>query len=585
MFRIFLIMSLTAGVASGQAPTLYTVMYGHSDDPGVTDAFRQHVVPTFNIIEGRSSDASFIKELRGQGKIYAAHVINPTGETAAQLLARWRAPFDNTLGGQLPGGYDAIAIDELRGSSTNGTANSNAVVSALSQLRALYPDKQIYVATTYNYGYSSANYTDQLNALNQYADLIMVENYQREDRYSSAFFRSYADNLKVVVPGILDKTIYGLHISQGGFVADTSTDVGFWGFLDDQMHRIRNDADASTMPGIMFWVYYRSERDLTPDYVSRLVDHYYIQDNTSFFGDGGMEQLIGNPQFEDNTSGWSLSPGSGGSVGTFDYSSVSIQNGHDSFGQTSHGTSGLRMIRGTTPNEASFQVSGLDPNLVYTVSAFVNSESSWQQAMLSITELDGTLIEREMATNVGSRPDYINKWNEWTRLDFNFVPTASSVNVVLSDETSTVGTTLYWDFIELESAFPKSALPNPVPLAADFDEDGDVDGDDLDNWEANFGTVGTATHMQGDADGNKSIDGVDFLTWQRQFGMGVSANQAALRSTVPEPATGSLLLMGLAGIGILTSRRHRYQLLGGEIHPGRKRGAGKGPEKGTQLIV
>jgi hypothetical protein len=308
----------------------------------------------------------------------------------------------------------------------------------------------------------------------------------------------------------------------------------------------------------MFWVYYRSERHLTPDYVSRLVDHYYVQDHTSYFGDGGMEQMIGNPQFEGNTSGWSLSPGSGGSVGTFDYSSVSIQNDHDNFGQASHGASGLRMIRGTTPNEASFQVSGLDPNSVYTVSAFVNSESSWQHARLSITESDGTLIERETATNVGSPPDYINKWNEWTRLIFNFVPTASSVNVVLSDETTTVGTTLYWDFIELESAFP-----NRVPVAADFDEDGDVGSDDLDVWEANYGTVGTATHMKGDADGNGSVDGDDFLIWQRQFGMGGSANHAALRSTVPEPATGLLLLMGLA----LTGRRYRCQVLGGEVRP------------------
>lgn len=562
MFRIFLIVSLTAGVASGQTPAQYTVMYGHSDDAGVTDAFRQHVVPTFNVIEGSSSDASFINELRDQGKVYAAHVTNPIGETAAQLLARWRAPFDNTLGGQLPGGYDAIAIDELDSTSTDGTANSEAVVSALAQLRGLYPNKQIYVATTYSYGYSPANYTDQLNALNQYADLIMVENYQREDRYSYRFFDSFADQLNAVVPGILDKTIYGLQISQGGLVADSSTDVGYWGFLDDQLHRIRNDADASTMPGVMYWVYYRSERDLTPDYVSRLVDHYYVQGNTSYFGDGGMEQLIGNPQFEGNTNGWSLAPGSGGSVGTFDYSSVGIQNDHDNYGQASHGTSGLRMIRGTTPNEASFQVSGLDPNSVYTVSAFVNSESPGQQARLSITELDGTLIERETATNVGSPPDYIDKWNEWTRLIFNFVPTASSVNVVLSDDTATAGTTLYWDFIELEFAFPNLAptFPSFVPLPADFDEDGDVEGDDLDAWEANYGTNGTATHRQGDADGNQSVDGTDFLIWQLQYGMGESDNHAAHSSNVPEPDAGSLLLLGLAGIGILTSRRHRLQL-------------------------
>jgi hypothetical protein len=567
MFRISLIIALTAGVASGQAPTQYRVMYGHSDDPGVTDAFRQQVVPTFNVIEGTSADASFINELRAQGKVYAAHVLNPTNETAAQLLARWRAPFDDTLGGQLPGGYDAIAIDELWGSSTNGTAHSNAVVSALSQLRALYPDKQIYVAAAYNYGYSSANYTDQLSALNQYADLIMIENYLREDTYSYRFFDSYADHLKAAVPGILNKTVYGLLVSQGGLVADSSTDVGYWGFLDDQMYRIRNDADASTMPGVMCWVYYRSEKDLTPDFVSKLVDHYYAQGNTSYFGDGSMEQLIGNPQFEGSTSGWTLSPGAGGSVGTFDYSSVSIENDHDNFGQASHGTSGLRMIRGATPNEASFQVDGLDPNSVYTVSAFVNSESTGQQASLSITELDGTLIERETATNVGSPPDYIDKWNEWTRLIFHFVPTATTVNVVLSDETANVGTTLYWDFVELERAFrkPEPTVLDLVPPAADFDEDGYVGSADLIVWEVNYGTGGTATHAQGDADGNGSVDGNDFLIWQRQFAMGFPANHAALPSAVPEPATGPLLLMGLA----LTSRRHRCQLWGGrgEIRP------------------
>ncbi len=552
MFRILLIMSLSAGVASGQAPTQYTVMYGHTDKPGVTDEFRQNVVPTFNVIEGTSTDASFINELREQDKVYAAHVLNSSTETAEELLARWRAPFDNTLDGQLSGGYDAIAIDELVGGSTNGTANSDAVVSALSQLRALYPDKQIYAAATYHYGYSSEDYTDQLNALNQYADLIMVENYQRESRYSYRYFDTFADRLKTAVPGILDKTIYGLQISQGGLVSDSSTDVGYWGFLDDQLYRIRNDADASTMPGIMYWTHYRSERDLTPDYVSRLVDHYYLQDNSSYFGDGGMEQMIGNPQFEVDTSGWSLSPGSGGTLELFDYSSVGIQNDHDDYGHTSHGTSGLKMVRGETPNKASFQVDDLDPNTVYTVSAFVNSETAWQQARLSITELDGTLIKQETATNVGSLPDYVKKWNDWTRLIFNFVPTESSVNLVLSDETTAEGMTLYWDFIELESAFP-----NRVFLTADFDEDGDVGSDDLDEWDDNYGTIGTATHSQGDADGNGNVDGVDFLAWQLQVGQGVSANQSALGSTVPEPATGSLLLIGLTGIGVLTSRRSR----------------------------
>src|SRR5690606_13089181 len=58
--------------------------------------------------------------------------------------------------------------------------------------------------------------------------------------------------------------------------------------------------------------------------------------------------------------------------------------------------------------------------------------------------------------------------------------------------------------------------------SADFDEDGDVDGDDLDAWRTGFGAPGAAAHMQGDADGDQDVDGTDFLAWQQQFGQGAS---------------------------------------------------------------
>jgi hypothetical protein len=454
-------LALFSGVASGRASAPFCVMYGHSDDAGATEHFRDVLLPAFNVIEGTSGNASFIKELRDQGKVYAAHVNNPINESAAQLLARWRAPFDNTLGGQLPGGYDAIGIDELHGTSTNGSANSDAVVSALGDLRSLYPDKQIFVATTWHYGQNSASYSEQLIALNQHVDLMMIENYLREDNYNHGFFTSYADNLKTVASGILSKSVYGLYIAQGNFAADTSTDVGFWGFLDDQMHRIQSDADASLMPGIMFWVYYQSEKDLTPAYVARLVDHYYVQGNNNHFRDGSLSQLISNPQFESGTSGWTATTGSGGSLGTFSYGLVSIENDHDNFGQTSHGASGLRMVRGSSHNEMAYRVDNLDTQMVYTVSAFVIALSTNRRATLAIAELDGTRIESETATDVGSPPDFYHRWNEWSRLDFNFVPTTSSILVVLSDEPAVLGQTVYWDFVELEASH--SAPPPDVP--------------------------------------------------------------------------------------------------------------------------
>ncbi len=51
-----------------------------------------------------------------------------------------------------------------------------------------------------------------------------------------------------------------------------------------------------------------------------------------------------------------------------------------------------------------------------------------------------------------------------------------------------------------------------VAAPADFDNDGDVDGNDLAQWEDNFGADANA-----DADSDGDTDGADFLAWQRQF--------------------------------------------------------------------
>ncbi len=85
--------------------------------------------------------------------------------------------------------------------------------------------------------------------------------------------------------------------------------------------------------------------------------------------------------------------------------------------------------------------------------------------------------------------------------------------------------------------------------AADFNEDGFVDGADLAIWETNYGTF-SATKAIGDADNNMVVDGFDFLTWQTQFGTTPSA-----LSSVPEPA--SVLFALTASISGLVFRQRR----------------------------
>lgn len=89
-------------------------------------------------------------------------------------------------------------------------------------------------------------------------------------------------------------------------------------------------------------------------------------------------------------------------------------------------------------------------------------------------------------------------------------------------------------------------------LEGDFDNDGDVDDQDLLTWEMNVGTSGGAGRSQGDADDDFDVDGADFLRWQRQF-TGSTASSAA---AVPEPTSWSLLALGwLAGLSFCRHTR------------------------------
>jgi len=87
-----------------------------------------------------------------------------------------------------------------------------------------------------------------------------------------------------------------------------------------------------------------------------------------------------------------------------------------------------------------------------------------------------------------------------------------------------------------------------APAAADFDEDGDVDGSDLTEWTGSFGLPSGALHSDGDSDADGDVDGADFLVWQQQLGAGVG-----IATAVPEPAT--LLILALTAP--LLVNRHR----------------------------
>lgn len=90
----------------------------------------------------------------------------------------------------------------------------------------------------------------------------------------------------------------------------------------------------------------------------------------------------------------------------------------------------------------------------------------------------------------------------------------------------------------------------------DFDEDGDVDGNDLSLWRAFAGMTEDAGHVNGDADHDRDVDGGDFLMWQQQFGAAAATVTAA--DAVPEPGAAAL---GAAAWAWLAGVRVRRRLI------------------------
>ncbi len=79
---------------------------------------------------------------------------------------------------------------------------------------------------------------------------------------------------------------------------------------------------------------------------------------------------------------------------------------------------------------------------------------------------------------------------------------------------------------------------------ADFDLDGDVDGNDFLVWQLGFAKFnGDATLVDGDANGDGFVDGDDFLLWQSGFSS--SLGGGGMTTAVPEPATLGLALASL----------------------------------------
>jgi hypothetical protein len=92
-----------------------------------------------------------------------------------------------------------------------------------------------------------------------------------------------------------------------------------------------------------------------------------------------------------------------------------------------------------------------------------------------------------------------------------------------------------------------SSLPD-----ADFDSDGDIDGNDFLSLQRGLGVKQGAFLSDGDADHDGEVDDDDMKIWGQLYGTGGIGSAVA---SIPEPGSLALGLLGMIGTAVVRGRR------------------------------
>jgi hypothetical protein len=137
--------------------------------------------------------------------------------------------------------------------------------------------------------------------------------------------------------------------------------------------------------------------------------------------------------------------------------------------------------------------------------------------------------------------------------NLHYISSGQGVYRVLAPGGHTVATT---SFNGTVFDFDLETVVQPGDDDADFDGDGDVDGQDFLTWQRGLGLAGDLA--DGDADGDGFVDGDDLVVWRDQFGPGAPATPSA--GAVPEPSTWALAALACAACIAATAPHRRAAL-------------------------
>jgi hypothetical protein len=192
--------------------------------------------------------------------------------------------------------------------------------------------------------------------------------------------------------------------------------------------------------------------------------------------------------------------------------------------------------------KVQFQIQELNPAATYNLTFFGSHAFSDDSTTVYTLYTDDTYTTPVASTSLLIQDPFFEHNRDRLATIENVSPQTD--NILYIEFVGDMGHGGYLNAMQIEAT--------AGPLPGDYDNDGDVDGADLDAWELQFGDVGNGLSADGDRDGD--ADGEDFLIWQRNLGA-MSAIPSG--GAIPEPAGLALILPALISLRAASRRRQR----------------------------
>ena len=395
---------------------------------------KRHMLQNYNAIIGGDKEANTYKEWKNQGKKWFTECLLPEGDKDAALTTEkaynyWSGEpgFQNPM-------LDGVFANEFWG------GDKPEYISWTEAVKKIRVNKQFkgkkfnaYCHQLFWAEFSRNFVTTLMDAGYTVARECYLTEQTTEDK-ADAFLRSTKLLTEIrewerVIPGSIKHMILTLCCNSTPMESlDTCPSVNFKVWLDKQFNLVANEPVFRGLYGVTVYHNYGADEEIIR-WVSQLNRHYWIEGKTEMLSnDPYILPHLRNPDFENGTEGWILSPAEKGSMAPRTVDELGWLQGR--YPRSDIGNTCLWAKRtANRPNRFSQKIKDLEPGRLYSLkmytadhSEIVRGKSEKTEHVLSIKLENAEFLPDKWLHCIFPNYDYgyTGKFNRKNKLWMNY---------------------------------------------------------------------------------------------------------------------------------------------------------------------